>query len=173
MAVPCSCTRHTSRNRRARSYPSPQIAGIVAGAKSTVDATLNYGARLRVRIALCVLRVVGPTVANGLAHKHTKATPLYPTHPTPKRHPSPPPNPPNPTPQASLALLALGALFYLLGFFVALPVILLRPAKFAICATMGSLLCLVRGVVVRVETLVVLGRVGVREPCMGVCICVC
>lgn len=56
------------------------------------------------------------------------------------------PKPPtaNQTHQASLALLSLGALFYLLGFFVALPVILVRPAKFAICATMGSVLCLVR-----------------------------
>ena len=74
--------------------------------------------------------------------KTKKQRPPPPTHLTPKTKQNQ-----NPTPhhqQAALALLLLGALFYLLGFFFALPVILLRPAKFAICATMGSILTMVR-----------------------------
>ena len=37
-----------------------------------------------------------------------------------------------------VGLLLLGVLFYLLAFFVGLPVIVFRPAKFALCATLGS-----------------------------------
>ncbi|EKU21666.1 hypothetical protein NGA_0223902 [Nannochloropsis gaditana CCMP526] len=38
-----------------------------------------------------------------------------------------------------VALLLVGILFYLLAFFVGLPVIVFRPAKFALSATLGSL----------------------------------
>lgn len=40
-------------------------------------------------------------------------------------------------------MLLAGVLFYLLAFFVALPVIVLRPAKFALSVTVGSILTMV------------------------------
>ena len=38
-----------------------------------------------------------------------------------------------------IGFLLLAIFFYLLGLFVGLPVIVLRPAKFALCTTIGSL----------------------------------
>ncbi len=93
---------------------SPQWSihtGIVAGAKSTVDATLNYGARLRVRVCVwdgaCIAvgsdRSGGPPGINIHKHTHNKhSTSPHPLqinpHPTPSKpkNNDPPPHTPHP-----------------------------------------------------------------------------
>lgn len=93
---------------------SPQWSihtGIVAGAKSTVDATLNYGARLRVRVCVwdgaCIAvgsdRSGGPPGINIHKHTHNKhSTSPHPLqinpHPTPSKPKNNDPPPPHTSP---------------------------------------------------------------------------
>jgi hypothetical protein len=46
--------------------------------------------------------------------------------------------------QGFVACILVGAGFYALAFFVGLPVIVFRPAKFALSATLGSIFTMVR-----------------------------